>query len=156
MRLRAIFIIGLVFTVHNLAAAHTDLFMTEPEAGSTVEALDAIEFYFTEPVSAAEVRVLHNSDLQSVTTVINESTTHVTTRLDNDPEAGLYQVVWSATAADDGHVISGSFGFEYDPPPTPYEMRVGIAFIVISVIAFVALLMWQRRMAAIRAVEQSE
>lgn len=155
MRFRIIVLAGLLFTVHNVAAAHTDLFMTEPEAGSTVEALDAIEFYFTEPLSTAEVRVLRDSDSQSVTTVINESTTHVTTTLDDDPDAGLYQVVWSVTAADDGHVISGSFSFEYDPPPTPYEMRVGIAFIVISVIAFVGLLMWQRRMAALRAAEQS-
>ena len=155
MRLRVIFFVGLMLTVHNLAAAHTDLFQTEPEAGSTVETLDAIEFYFTEPLSAAEVRVLRDSDSQPVTTLINESTTHVTTRLDGEPEAGYFQVVWSVTAADDGHVISGSFGFEYDPPPTPSEMRAGIILITFSVIAFVALLMWQRRMAAIKAAAKS-
>ena len=140
-----------MLAVHGFAAAHTDLLRTQPEAGSEVEELDAIELFFTTPLTDTEVRVLHTSESLPVTTVIDETGTQVTTTLDSEPEEGLYQVVWSATAADDGHTISGSFNFEYNAPPTPSEMRAGIVLIVVSLVTFIGLLIWQRRVAARRA-----
>ena len=154
MRFRAVFFVlltGLSLTLHGISAAHTDLLHSEPESGAEVETLNAIHLFFGDAISDAEVRLLTNSDEVPVTTEIDESGKEVTSTLDADPEQGNYQVVWSVTTEEDGHTISGSFSFEYDAPPTPNEMRAGIILLVGGSIAFIGMLAWQRRMAALKA-----
>ena len=126
----------ILLTINGLAVAHTDLFSTEPEAGAVVEDIEAIQLYFTTPLSEAEVRVLHDSEAWPTTTAINESTTHVTASLDAEPEAGLYQVIWAATAEDDGHSISGSFNFEVEPSESGLPIPVigaGVAVLAVLI-----------------------
>jgi hypothetical protein len=157
MRFRRVFFVlltGLFLTLHGLATAHTDLLRSEPEDGSEVESLDAVHLFFAGSLSDAEVRVLFLSDEVPLTTEIDESGTQVTATLNDEAEQGNYQVVWSVATAEDGHTISGSFSFEYDAPPTPNEMRAGIVLLVGGSVAFIMMLAWQRRMAAIKSVQQ--
>ena len=97
------------------ASAHTDLVSTSPAADSDVNASQAtISLTFAEPtlVDGAAIIVKNsNGDiLDSPAPTLDGSTLSIPWPMDLTP--GQVTIEWRATG-DDGHVLSGDFGFNY-------------------------------------------
>ena len=97
------------------ASAHTDLVSTSPVADSDVNASQAtISLTFAEPtlVDGAAIIVKNsNGDiLDSPAPTLDGSTLSIPWPMDLTP--GQVTIEWRATG-DDGHVLSGDFGFNY-------------------------------------------
>lgn len=97
------------------ASAHTDLVNTSPAADSDVLAAESnISLTFAEPtlVEGAAIIVVNSSGdiLDTPTPTLEGSTLSIPWPADLTP--GKVTVQWRATG-DDGHVLSGEFGFNY-------------------------------------------
>ncbi len=106
--------LGLFGTISS-ASAHTDLVSTSPAADSDVNASQAtISLTFAEPTlvdGAAIVVTNSNGDiLDSPAPTLDGSTLSIPWPMDLTP--GQVKIEWRATG-DDGHVLSGDFGFNY-------------------------------------------
>ena len=104
-----------LFAPISSAAAHTDLVSTSPAADSDVNASQAtISLTFAEPtlVDGAAIIVKNsNGDiLDSPAPTLDGSTLSIPWPMDLTP--GQVTIEWRATG-DDGHVLSGDFGFNY-------------------------------------------
>jgi len=97
------------------ATAHTELVSTSPAADSDVNASQAtISLTFAEPtlVDGAAVIVKNSNGeiLDSPAPTLDGSTLSIPWPMDLTP--GQVTIEWRATG-DDGHVLSGDFGFNY-------------------------------------------
>lgn len=98
------------------ASAHADLVSTSPADGSEVDIAPAqISLTFSEPVLETGTAIVLNqadgTEIPVGPVTIEGSTISVTSPA--DLAAGEYKVTWR-TAADDGHVLTGEFGFTFN------------------------------------------
>ena len=112
----AILLAGLgLFAPVSSASAHTELLSTSPAAGSDVNASqETISLTFAEPplVDGAAIVVMNSSGdiLDSPAPALDGASLYIPWPADLTP--GKVTVQWRATA-DDGHVLSGEFVFNY-------------------------------------------
>lgn len=112
----AILLAGLgVFAPISSASAHTELLSTSPAADSDVNASqETISLTFAEPplVDGAAIVVMNSSGdiLDSPAPALDGASLYIPWPADLTP--GKVTVQWRATA-DDGHVLSGEFVFNY-------------------------------------------
>ena len=104
------------FLVATSANAHADVVSTSPIDGSEVDVAPAqISVTFSEPVlETGTAIVLNQADGTEVSVgalTVEGSTISVASP--PDLAAGEYKVTWRA-AADDGHVLTGEFGFTFN------------------------------------------
>lgn len=112
----AILLIGLgLFAPISPASAHTELITTSPTAESDVNAAEeSISLTFAEPplTDGAAIVVLNSAGetLDSPAPTLEGVGLSIPWPIDLTP--GLVTVQWRATG-EDGHVLSGEFGFNY-------------------------------------------
>ena len=112
----AILLAGLgLFAPISSASAHTELLSTSPAADSDVNASqESISITFAEPtlVDGAAIVVMNSSGdiLDSPAPALDGASLYIPWPADLTP--GKVTVQWRATA-DDGHVLSGEFVFNY-------------------------------------------
>jgi methionine-rich copper-binding protein CopC len=104
-----------LFAPISSASAHTDLISTSPAADSDVNAsLESISLTFAEPplVDGAAIVVMNSSGdiLDSPAPALEGASLSIPWPADLTP--GKVTIQWRATA-DDGHVLSGEFVFNY-------------------------------------------
>jgi len=122
------------------AFAHAEILGSDPAPGSRVSDLENLLITFSEPVYNPLVRLLSNTtEYPLVTRVENEAT--VIAEVPADLPKGTYQVLWSVESVD-GHLISGSYGFEYGISNTRYAL--GVVMIVVSLVLFFGVMVHQR------------
>ena len=130
-------LVGLLLALGVVAApaaqAHDELVSVEPADGSTVEtAPDRVTLTFEEPAVALgtviEVKGPDGSVVSTGDAVLVDST--VSQAIAGDLPAGEYTVTWRVTSQD-GHAVSGTFGFTAAeaaaPVPVPSETPTAVA-----------------------------
>lgn len=104
------------FFIATSANAHADLVSTSPTDGSDVDVAPAqISITFSEPVlEAGTAIVLNQADGTEIPVgPLNLDGSTISVASPADLAAGEYKVTWRA-AADDGHVLTGEFGFTFN------------------------------------------
>jgi copper transport protein len=99
------------------AGAHAELERSSPSADALLAAPpESFEFWFTEHVAsdpAPEIKVLDETGrqlrMQSIH-IDSSDTKHVTAEVAGVSN-GTYTVIWTVTSADDGHSLTGTYGF---------------------------------------------
>ena len=98
------------------ANAHTELVSTSPTSGETITAAQSIDLTFSEaPLLAGSSISLLDGEGNTLSTnnaTLNDSVLSVD--WPTDAYAGLITVNWRAVA-DDGHVVTGTYSFDYEP-----------------------------------------
>lgn len=130
-------LVGLLLALGVVAApavqAHDELVSVEPADGSTVGAPpDHVTLTFEEPAVAlgtvVEVKSPDGSVVSTGDAVLVDST--VSQAIAGDLPAGAYTVTWRVTSQD-GHAVSGTFGFTAAeaalPVPVPSETPTAVA-----------------------------
>ncbi len=105
---------GFLFVFAPASQAHTELVSTSPSAGSTVDAPAPIELNFSEaPLLEGSAIVLRDeSGTELATSDLSLNGTSLSLPWPEDAQPGKLLVSWRAVA-DDGHVLTGEFDFEY-------------------------------------------
>lgn len=104
------------FFIATSANAHADVVSTSPTDGSDVDIAPAqISITFSEPVLEEGTAIVLNqadgTEIPVGPVTLDGSTISVISPA--DLAAGEYKVTWRA-AADDGHVLTGEFGFTFN------------------------------------------
>lgn len=112
--------IAVVFLTATVASAHTDLQKSNPSDGQSINVpIDRIELTFTEPplIDGSKISLADSTGAAITTeeTQLDGSTLYVPWPTDIQP--GEITVNWRI-AADDGHVVDGSFTFTYTAAAT--------------------------------------
>ena len=112
----AIFLAALgIFAPISSASAHTDLVSTSPSADSDVNAAqETISITFAEPtlVDGAAIVVVDSTGTTIDTPAPTQDGASLSIPWPAGLTPGLVTVQWRATG-DDGHVLTGDFGFNY-------------------------------------------
>jgi methionine-rich copper-binding protein CopC len=112
----ALFLAGLgLFAPISSASAHTDLVSTSPTADSDVNAAqETISITFAEPtlVDGAAIVVVDSTGTTIETPAPTQDGASLSIPWPAGLTPGLVTVQWRATG-DDGHVLTGEFGFNY-------------------------------------------
>jgi copper transport protein len=119
---------GVVFV--SGASAHAFLIRSDPAAGTSVKTAPArVLLEFDEAVAAAHITVT-NADGESVRSgrVTQPEKTQISIPLKPNLGRGGYVVRWSEVDEDDGHRISGAFGFGVDAPAPSVNTQGGSDF----------------------------
>ena len=125
--------------------AHADLLSSIPAAGESVQnAPGHIELVFSEPVTEGNVILLHEAETYAVAMSVLEDGTILRGQVKDDLEAGIYQVVWTATSQD-AHTLSGSYQFEIENSPNPAGMTILIGVLIFGLAVCGAFYLWWRR-----------
>jgi methionine-rich copper-binding protein CopC len=142
MMLYKILFLILIFGAVTVTSAQTVLLESQPADGETVTVkLNELRLVFDKPVQEASVSIIKGTIEFDARSRLEAETVFIT--FDPTWDKGKYQVNWTIKTAD-GEDLSGTYSFEYDPAPTAEEKRIGTILIVVSVIAFITLLLWQR------------
>ena len=92
------------------ALAHARLEATSPAKDSTVVAPKTVSLTFDDPVMLTSVKLTHDGKEMSVDVGKPKPGTTVSAALPA-LAPGVYTVRWGAIAEEDGHAMTGSFGF---------------------------------------------
>jgi len=92
------------------ALAHAHLEATSPAKDSTVAAPKTVSLTFDDPVMLTSVKLTHDGKEMPVD--VGKPKPGTTVSADLPALApGVYTVRWGAIAEEDGHALTGSFGF---------------------------------------------
>ena len=107
-------LLGSLFLFIPTAQAHTELISTSPSAESVVDAPTSIELNFSEaPLLEGSAIVIHDqAGAELVTKDLSLDGSTLSIPWPEDAQPGKLVVSWRAVA-DDGHVNTGEFSFEY-------------------------------------------
>ena len=96
--------------ISSQAFAHARLEATSPTKGSTVAAPKTLSLTFDDPVMLTSVKLTHDGKEMSIDVGKPKPGTTVSADLPALAQ-GVYTVRWGAIAEEDGHAMTGSFGF---------------------------------------------
>ena len=107
---------ALAFTAN--AFAHAEYKSSVPEKDATVKSAAAVVIEFDEEINPKLSQIVvedstgHHVDKGDARLIGDQK--HFGVSLDA-PKAGVYKVLWTSVAADDGHKLTGTFSFTVAP-----------------------------------------
>ncbi len=107
-------LLGFLFVFAPASQAHTELISSSPAAGSTIDVPTSIELTFSEaPLLEGSAIVIHDPEgIELATSELSLNGTSLSLPWPEEAQPGKLLVSWRAVA-DDGHVLTGEFDFEY-------------------------------------------
>ena len=142
MKYKLVFLILLgTFLAGSKTSAHTELQASNPTPGATLaKAPEQIRLMFSEPIEQAGIVLRKNDTTTDLNVVLSGDDMIVVGELESPITAGVFTVIWSATAKDK-HMINGSYQFAYNPDES--ALSVSLMLGIIGTAATVVIVFWR-------------